>query len=227
MLRGSSAFGAFIPDQYLANYVKKMGIAKYWLKKNIARWNRIGMALVFWIFSRSLRCAMMHAHILHKFLLNESSNFFLDCFLLETHFRGIPYMKNHGMAYAFEKASQWKGSRLRWCSVIYGSMLGKGLMDKQTCFFFFPPHSLLPAFYTSTETHVLRTGHIFPSERHASWPYDCMGSLSATLRWINPKNCFVCSRVDPLCILVVWNDHNHFANHYRHFQAVWLDQSCL
>lgn len=138
MLRGSSAFGAFIPDQYLANYVKKMGIAKYWLKKNIARWNRIGMALVFWIFSRSLRCAMTHAHILHKFLLNESSNFFLDCFLLETHFRGIPYMKNHGMAYAFEKASQWKGSRLRWCSVIYGSMLGKGLMDKQTCFFFFP-----------------------------------------------------------------------------------------
>lgn len=143
MLRGSSAFGAFIPDQYLANYVKKMGIAKYWLKKNIARWNRIGMALVFWIFSRSLRCAMMHAHILHKFLLNESSNFFLDCFLLETHFRGIPYMKNHGMAYAFEKSSQWKGSRLRWCSVIYGSMLGKGLMDKQTCFFFFSPTQLI------------------------------------------------------------------------------------
>lgn len=52
---------------------------------------------------------------------------------------------------------------------------------------------------------------------------DCIRSLSAALRWLSLRNCFVCSRVDPLCSLVVWNDHNH----YRYFQAVWLDQSCL
>lgn len=144
MLRGSSAFGAFIPEQCLANCVKKMVIVKYGLKQNTARWNRIEMAFVFWIFSKSPRRAVTYAHILHNFLLNASSNFFLDCFLLETHFREIPYMKNHGMAYVFEKASQWKRPWLRWCSIIYGSMLGKVLMDKQELFIFYHTASCLP-----------------------------------------------------------------------------------